>query len=200
MNLYNFITYLEYLDKKLAEFFDNQQEYICCQKGCAKCCQHGNYPFSKIEFEYLMLGFKKLDKNTQELIRNKIINLNEEKITSSEKYFMYECPFLIDNECSVYKHRGIICRTFGLMYYLEDGNTKIPFCAFQGLNYSKVADEEKKIISEEKYIASGYIQEPLAFNVSYKFLTNKEHEIGYGIQFGECKSLIEWLIEEFHIR
>ena len=200
MSLYNYITYIEYLNKKLSGFFENQKKYICCKKGCAKCCKHGNYPFSEIEFRYLMFGFKKLDINKQNEIKNKIINLNEEKITSSEKYLMYECPFLFNDECVLYDYRGIICRTFGLMYFREDGSTKIPFCAFDGLNYANVLDTETKTISEGKFEEHGYKQEPLAFNVHYNFLTDKDHEFGYGIEFGERNTLLDWLIEEFHIQ
>lgn len=200
MSLYNYITYLEYLNKKLTDFFENQQEYICCQKGCSKCCRHGNYPFTEIEFEYLMFGFKKLDSAIQDSIKNKIINLNEQKITSTEEYFMHECPFLINDACSLYEYRGIICRTFGLMYYRDDGSTKVPFCAFEGLNYSNVVDAQNKTISEEKYKALNCTQEPLAFNVGYKFLTNKEHETGYGVKFGDCKPLLEWLVRKFDIQ
>jgi len=200
MTLYNFIAYLEHLNQKLTKFFQAQTPYICCKKGCAKCCKHGNYPFSQTEFQYLMLGYKKLAPEIKSLIKNKILNVVEEKITFEGENFMYECPFLINDECSVYEFRGIICRTFGLMSYRDNDKPKAPFCAFEGLNYSSVLDAETKTISEEKFKNLGYEVEPLAYNVSYRFLTNKEHELAYGVDFGECKQLIDWLIDEFHIQ
>lgn len=201
MTLYNYITYLDYLNKKLEGFFEEQKPYICCKKGCAKCCQHGNYPFSEIEFKFLMLGYKKLPETLKNAVKNKILNLNEGKITFEGKNFMYECPFLFDNSCVLYEYRGIICRTFGLMSFRDDGSSKVPFCAFEGLNYSNVIDVDTKTISETRYKKLGYnAPEPLAFNVSYEFLTSKDHEIGYGIEFGAVKTLLDWLIEEFKIQ
>ena len=200
MILYNYIRYLDYLTNKLDGFFKNQQPYICCKKGCAKCCKNGNYPFTEIEFRYLMLGFKKLKPELQNVIKNKIQNIFEDRLTFEGEHFNYECPFLQNDECLVYDYRGIICRTFGLMYFRDDGSSKIPFCAFEGLNYSKVLDAETKTISEEKYNELGDITEPYAFNVSYNFLTNQDHEFAYSIQFGERKTLIEWLVDEFKIQ
>ena len=52
----------------------------------------------------------------------------------------------------------------------------------------------------EKYKELGDITEPYAFNVSYNFLTNQDHEFAYSIQFGERKTLIEWLVDEFKIQ
>ena len=200
MNLYNYINYLEYLNKNLIEFFKNQAPYIFCNKGCARCCKKGIYPFSEIEFRYLMFGYKKLSSDLQYLIKNKILNLYEEKITSEGDNYMYECPFLINNECSLYDYRGIICRTFGLMTYQGDGIPKIPFCAFAGLNYSQVLDFKTQTVSFEKFSRLKGFPEPLAFNIDYKLLTNKEHEEICNISFGEQKSLLDWLILEFELQ
>ena len=201
MNLYNYIAYIEYLNQKLGDFFREQQPYICCKKGCAKCCKQGTYPFSQLEFRYLMFGFNRLAPETKNIIRNKILNIIEEKITFEGEKFMYECPFLINNSCSVYEFRGIICRLFGLMYFEENKEaSSIPFCAFEGLNYANVIDTTTKTISAEKFKNSGLEQEPLAYNVSYKFLTNENHQNEYGIEFGERKQLIDLLIQEFKLQ
>ena len=60
----DFAKYKQYLNtitKVLNEYFEDQKEYICCKVGCAHCCQHGQYPFSDLEFKYLLLGFLQLD-------------------------------------------------------------------------------------------------------------------------------------------
>lgn len=189
-NISNYIFYMSYLNKKLEGFFENQSPYICCKKGCAKCCQNGEYPFSKIEFDYIMVGFLQLPVDVQEKIKEKIKKIKAAK--TQEKEFTYECPFLFNNECSVYNYRGIICRSFGLMSINDEGNSKIPFCAFEGLNYSNVIEPETKIISSEKYEKLGNVNEPLAFNVSYKFLTSENIEKNFRISFGEKRALIDW--------
>lgn len=192
MNRY--ILYLEYLNKKLSKYFEDQSPYIFCKKGCAKCCQHGDYPFKKIEIDYLLYGFSKLPTDKKQIILNKIDAVKKEKLNSGDKNYMYECPFLINNECSVYEYRGVICRTFGLISARKNANSKIPFCAFEGLNYSNVLDEEQKIISEEKFLALNTEIEPLAYNVSYKYLTSEKFEEVFEIKFGELKSLIDWFM------
>ena len=183
----DYLLYIAYLNKKLENFFEQQSPYIFCKKGCSKCCQNGEYPFSKLEFNFLMIGFSKLPDETKQIILNKVANIKK----SNPK--TYECPFLINNECSVYDFRGIICRSFGLMSINPEGNSKIPFCAFEGLNYSNVVEPETKIISLEKYKKLGEnIPEPLAYNVGYKFLTNPNIEKNFNINFGEKKALIDW--------
>ena len=111
------------------------------------------------------------------------------------KKFVYDCPFLINNECVVYNYRGIVCRSFGLMTVGEDGKIKVPFCCYQGLNYANVMEEDGKHVSEEKFKKLGCKEEPTAFNVSYKFLTDPDFERGFNFSFGEKKPLIDWFIE-----
>lgn len=186
-NISNYMFYMAYLNKKLKNFFDAQAPYIKCRKGCAKCCQKGIYPFSKIEFDYLMVGFLQLPIDIQEKIMSKVKKIKE------AKQEIYECPFLFNNACSVYEFRGIICRSFGLMSINNEGGlSKIPFCAFEGLNYSNVIDPETKIVSQEKFDKLGVKEEPLAYNVSYSFLTSSEIEKNFKIDFGEKKPLIDW--------
>lgn len=188
-NISNYIFYLSYLNKKLEDFFEQQEPYICCKKGCSKCCQNGEYPFSKIEFDYLMVGFLKLPVDIQQKIIHKVKKLKE---TKTGEAFTHECPFLLNNECSVYNYRGIICRSFGLMSISDEGASKIPFCAFEKLNYSNVIDTKTRIISEEKFKKLGVEKEPLAYNVSYKFLTSKNIEQNFEIDFGDKKPLLDW--------
>lgn len=191
----NYLLYLAYLNKKLDGFFKDQSEYIFCKKGCAKCCQNGEYPFSQIEFEFIMLGFSKLPTEIKEIIFQKIRKIKIEKSNSQSENFVYECPFLINNQCCVYDYRGIICRSFGLMSINTKGNSKIPFCALEGLNYSNVLNLETRVISQEKFEKCGCKNEPLAYNVSYHFLTSKDIEKNFKICFGEKRPLINWFDE-----
>ena len=71
---------------------------------------------------------------------------------------------------------------------------RIPFCVFQGLNYANVLDENNKTLSDTKYKELGLIQEPKAYNVDYKTLTNPEIGNGFGFEFGEMKPLVDWFI------
>ncbi len=189
----NYEQYLDFLTGKLNKFFEAQAPYIFCKRGCAKCCQEGEYPFSQIEFDYLIRGFTSLPKETRFEILNNIAQIKLAKKNSTEEKFLYQCPFLINNECSVYAYRGIICRSFGLIYTVAgEAKPKIPFCAYKGLNYSNVFDTETGMIPTEKYKAMNIDKEPLAYNVSYNFLTSEDFEKMFKFKFGDKKPLIDW--------
>ncbi len=190
----NYIAYLEFLNQKLSKFFESQKPYIFCKKGCGQCCKHSQFPYSAIEFRYLLSGALTLDNKTQKKIELNIKNILEKKKKSRAKKFLYDCPFLIDNVCSVYNYRGVICRTFGLMTSTENQKIKAPFCAFKGLNYSNVLNLRKKNISVRKFKKLNTTSEPLGFNVSYKYLTCTDYEEAFNIKFGESKPLIEWFL------
>jgi len=195
--LQNYVQYLIYLNEKLSKFFDSQKPYIFCHKGCAKCCKNAEFPYKKIEFDLLIEGFKTLPEETKKLIKENVKKLKEEQ-KKTDGRFAYTCPFLVDDVCSVYDFRGIICRSFGLMFYRENDTPGIPFCIFEDLNYSNLLNKETGRVSTEKYKALGLEQEPLAFNVSHSFLTDEVIAKGFGFTFGETKPMIDWFDEDFY--
>ena len=189
----NYEKYLENINNRLDGFFENQKPYIFCKKGCAKCCKNAQFPYSEIEFQYLMSNFLKLSDDLKKEIGKNIFKIKKEKEVFEGEKFLYDCPFLINDECAVYNFRGIICRTFGLITSAkENENAKVPFCTFQGLNYSNVFDEKKQKLSYEKYKNLGIKQEPLGFNISYDFLTSEKFEKAFNLKFGGKKCLIDW--------
>ena len=186
--LKNYENYLQFLDSKLSKFFISQKPFIFCKKGCARCCQKAQFPYSLLEIKYLLTGFLKLDKKTQQKIA-------DEKKKFKGKKFRYDCPFLIGNICSVYDYRGVLCRTFGLMTKIIDDEIKAPFCADLGLNYSNVLNLKNNKISLRKYKKLRVKEEPLGFNISYKYLTDDVFEESFNIKFGDKKPLINWFID-----
>ncbi len=191
--LEHYIAYLNFLTGRLTRFFDKQKPYIFCKKGCGLCCQNAQFPYSQIEFEYLMKGFEKLDSLFQEKVTQNIKNIIEAKNNFTGEKFKYNCPFLVDNVCSVYEYRGIVCRAFGLMNLGENGGKEMPFCCFKGLNYSNIM--EGKYISAPKYRELGVSEPPLAFNVSYDFLTDAAFEKLFDFKFGDKMPMIDWFIK-----
>lgn len=191
--LENYLKFLEYLTNMLNKQFSAQAPFMACKKGCAKCCQNGDYPFSEIEIKLLKQGFSQLSLDKQNEIKQKIKSIVDAKTLSSEKEFTYECPFLCDDVCSVYDYRGIICRTFGLIYINKGGKMQIPFCAYEGLNYSNVLDEETNQLSLEKMAELGIEQEPKAYNIRYDVVTADDIAEAFGFNFGKKTSLIDLL-------
>lgn len=194
--------------RMLDKYFEQQKPYICCKAGCSYCCEKGQYPVTEIELAYLMLGFKLLPYELQIQVRDNFEALKQDyanykkllEENPEQEPYMYKCPFLIDGKCSVYDFRAIICRTHGLLFFVEekDGSrrNKIPYCFHYGLNYSNIYDEETETLSDEKMKALGIEQEPIAYNLSLKTLLRKEITQNFDFEFGEVKPLIDWFMPE----
>lgn len=194
MNIENYLKFLNYFQGLLDRDFAEQAPYIKCKMGCAKCCKNGDYPFSQVEVEYLKQAFMTLDEGLKQSILSKIRTLIKEKKNSDKETFLHECPFLVDDVCSVYSNRGIICRTFGLIHYVDEvTKMQVPFCAFQGLNYSDVLDNEKNIITQEKVDEFGCGVEPKSFSIDYKQVTNDGIAQECGFSYGEKGPLLDIL-------
>ena len=197
--LETYLQFLRVLTKNIDEHFESQKEYIHCKRGCAHCCKNAEFPCTQLEFDFLRLGFFRLSPDVQQKIVDNIAKIKEEMANHSGDKFKYDCPFLIDDVCSVYDYRMIICRTFGLAYYKEDPKTglivrRAPFCMELGLNYGEVYDPETKMFLQDKYLKTGYKQEPLAYNTSSEFLRERLGKDFLGLDFGEEKALIDWLL------
>lgn len=187
--------FLNMFGKELEKMFKNQAEFIKCKEGCSYCCERGEYPFSKLEFDYLMEGYKSLDEETKKQILFNIAEVNEKKAEHKEGTFMYDCPFLISHRCSVYQNRGIICRTFGLLCEHNDGHLTMPFCQEYGLNYSQIYDSEKGQLIVEKDGHSLCETEPQAYRISRENVMNLSMAKNLDIEWGESKTLIDYLNE-----
>lgn len=188
----NYKKYLEYLNEFLKQRFDSQKEYIHCQEGCSMCCEHGTYPMSNLEFEYLKYGFSLLDENLQIAIKNNIENLKQDEMSNKNGDFLYKCPFLVNKSCQLYEYRALICRSFGLLVYekTKDGTEryKAP-CCIDTLNYSEIYDAEKGIIDFS--LAKENMPVPNAFNIGLDVLKNNSN--CKDVNFGESKTLLDWI-------
>ena len=175
--LKNYEKFLEKFDIKLEKYFKEQSEHICCKEGCSGCCEVGDYPFTQLEMMYLMKGFKSLPAITQNLVRNNLLNIKRNRVST---HFFYQCPFLINKKCSVYKYRGITCRTFGLAYICADKTVKLPECVNQGLCYSKVMNGQILTV------------EPIKENLSLTEIINSPEAKDLNLEFGMSRSLVDW--------
>lgn len=185
--------FLYTLNKELQKMFDNQAEFIKCKEGCSYCCEKGEYPFSELEFNYLIEGYKQLDSNTKKIIKENIKQINKEKSKNTDKIFMHKCPFLIDKRCSVYQNRGIICRTFGLLCEHNDGRLTIPFCHEYGLNYAQLYDKELGQLIDERDGIKLSKTEPAAFRIERDNIMNLSIAKNLNIVWGNSKTMIDFI-------
>lgn len=175
--LKNYEKFLKEFDQKIDKYFKEQSEHICCKEGCSGCCEIGDYPFTQLEMMYLMQGFKTLNPIVQSQIRN---NLNMIKHNRVSTHLFYRCPFLINNKCSAYKHRGLTCRTFGLAYLNSDNIVRLPECVNENLCYSKVCKDGNLTV------------EPIKEDLSLLKITDSDLAKKYNLDFGPSRSLIDW--------
>jgi len=191
-------NYLQVLNKKLEEYFDNQKEYISCKAGCGICCKESYYPVSQLEYEFLKPAINELSTEQKELIiQNSIQIIKDRKIFLKSnpdiKKFVYICPLLFDDSCIVYSRRPMVCRSWGLLHRNAENPaamSKCPYCVNYGLNYSIIWDSETKSLSSEKFKQMGLTKEPFSYDVSYSSLINMAKDIN----FGDIRMIVEWII------
>lgn len=187
-NYDNYEMFLEIIMPSIDRKFENQKEYLSCSKGCALCCKNVSMPFSEIEFNYLIEGFNALDKTVKDTVIKNIKNIVQEKCEPV-------CPFLINEVCSVYKYRGLICRMFGLLLINEENEYTIPFCVHKGLNYSKVFDEKTQKLSIDKINELKPSSDPIFYELSRSKIFGLQLVKDLKLEVGKSKPLIEWLKE-----
>lgn len=119
---------------------------------------------SQIELEYLMYGYAGLSDKDKITVQNNIQNIVKGGV----------CPFLIDKKCSVYSYRPIVCRVHGLAYICHDDVVKVPYCANEGKNYTKVYKDGEIEIN------------PIKENLDTQNLLKD-------FDFGEIRNLYDWI-------
>ena len=111
-------------------FIDKMQ----CRKGCSSCCSQ-LFSVSLIEAAYISRGVKSLDPSSQEEMRGKarayLAELTGVEVDESESIEAHSqaiapaleklagrhhipCPALKDDACTIYNHRPIIARKYGI--------------------------------------------------------------------------------------
>jgi len=166
--------FLEDFDRIVKKAFELEREDIHCKEGCCLCCEEGDYPFTRLEMEYLMSGFKKLAPEVKKQTQK---NLAELKAGTSTK-----CPFLINCKCCLYEYRAITCRTHGLAYKLGDGSARLPICTENGLNFASKYDKKTQQLN------TLVIEQNLELPAIIRSAMAKE----YKIEFGEIRALKDW--------
>ena len=87
--------------EKIYEFLDLYNKFVAtfsvCHNGCSACCKN-EVQITKLEAQFIQ-------DNTEYLISNNYFNKN------------WDCPFLINDSCTIYNVRPFSCRT---MHTLDD--------------------------------------------------------------------------------
>lgn len=81
------------IDNSCKKLWGIHSKHMKCRKGCSMCCQ---------SFKVLPVEFNTI----QKAIAGKDVQVNKK---ASEG----QCKFLVNNSCSIYENRPVICRTHG---------------------------------------------------------------------------------------
>ncbi|RLF56787.1 MAG: hypothetical protein DRN27_09045 [Thermoplasmata archaeon] len=139
-------------DEILKEYGD------CCD--CGLCCKYFQpLPFFKEEIKEIadFLGIN------EDIFYKKYVNAKYKDKDNQEISLKTPCPFLENNNCLIYEHRGFVCRTFPLCINLTTNEavlSGIYFCPQATQFYEGLLDflkknhptEYKKLILMEKQL------------------------------------------------
>lgn len=108
--------YLKQLHQKILEHQlrveGNYPQGMQCKNGCSQCCYVSLSVFN-VEAQLIKDWFTALKESEKEVLREKWLTPAQVK----ENFFgepKESCPFLVNESCSIYEVRPIICRTQGL--------------------------------------------------------------------------------------
>lgn len=197
--LEHYESQLNQVSEMINSYFARQKDYIKCKRGCSLCCSNSYYPASELEWRYLKKGIENYFSNADiEELHKKVWQIHKDrqeftKQNANSDDFSYVCPFLKNNECSIYEYRPLVCRAHGLIIKdpaSQSAKGSLPYCVNENLNYSNIWDEDKKALSKEKVEALGLKVTPKVYDVSCSSLI----KLFDGVTFGDNRMIYEWVI------
>ncbi|MCG3174249.1 MAG: hypothetical protein GMKNLPBB_02477 [Myxococcota bacterium] len=121
-------AFLRKLDGFFAQVMERHAGHMKCRKGCAACCAVSP-SFLPVEMDNLRRAFAGLPESLRQTIAA--------QAGAAAAGVRRECPMLVDNACSVYGQRPVICRTHGLpiLFAAENGEKSLDHCPlnFEGV-------------------------------------------------------------------
>jgi Fe-S-cluster containining protein len=125
------------------EFSRNRKlhgDRIHCRSGCDACCSQ-LFQITEIEAATISLGVAALDPVFQTTLRERATVYLDQRKQLVAKVGMQEawgslpprgsrlaCPALVDGACTIYEHRPLICRKFGIPLYNPDKPGQVFAC------------------------------------------------------------------------
>ena len=114
--LANYLSLLHRVDQHCGKIVETFSEQIACKAGCSACCRH--LTLFPVEAANLFSAVESLPGEIKSLLAGRI------KWPESGS-----CPLLLDDRCTVYCSRPVICRTHGLPLLAEvEGGGTVDCC------------------------------------------------------------------------
>jgi Fe-S-cluster containining protein len=118
--------------------------HLACRAGCSVCCQHHLAVFP-VEAMHIGTALAALPIGVRQRLEQQAHRVNEQEALGAS----VACPMLVDERCSIYESRPLICRTQGLPLLLEtaDGEQEVDFCPLNFTTPEAVEDlEEQQLV------------------------------------------------------
>src|SRR5262247_3450379 len=117
--------FIEQVDLLIAKLQARYSKHLVCRAGCAGCCHHHLSVFA-VEAEEARAAIETLPAP----IRARVEEQAREVIKREAQGEPVACPLLVDDRCSIYEFRPLICRTQGLPLLIEaeDVEREVDFC------------------------------------------------------------------------
>lgn len=120
-NLANYLSLLSRIDLLCGEITAQFAKQISCRVGCSSCCRH--LSLFPVETANLVKSVKQLPDEIKTILSRRI-HWPENG----------SCPLLIDDCCTVYASRPVICRTHGMPLLAEAEGGRTANCCPENFN------------------------------------------------------------------
>jgi Fe-S-cluster containining protein len=132
------------VDKLAAKLQARYSKHLVCRAGCSGCCHHHLSVFA-VEADDIRGAIEALSDQTRARIEARARAVFEREALGEP----VACPLLLDDRCSIYESRPLICRTQGLPLLIEaeDGGQEVDFCP---LNFT--ADDATDDLDEDHLV------------------------------------------------
>jgi len=148
-------------------------ERIHCRAGCSDCC-HQLFQITEIEAAYVSRGVLTMDPAIRGRLQERARTYMEARrslVTAQGEPEAWgslppvgtrlACPALEDGVCTIYEHRPLICRKFGIPLYNPDKPGRVFACELNFANGEEIQDPDliqiqTAIHQDWKQVQAGY--------------------------------------------
>ncbi|MGH9395265.1 MAG: YkgJ family cysteine cluster protein [Terriglobia bacterium] len=155
--MHDYSEYLRVAAEWEAEFARNRKRYgdaIHCRRGCSDCCSQ-MFQITEVEAAYISAAVKALPEERMVEMRTRArayIEQRQELLASRNvpdawgalppPGLRLPCPALVDGACSIYEHRPMICRKYGIPLYSPQKPDRIFACELNFKPGEEIKDPE----------------------------------------------------------
>ncbi len=157
---------------------------LSCKKGCSNCCKtHKDIPVYPLELSGIYwFAIEKFQNQSRQILKKQL-----------RSHKNPNCPFLIDESCSIYQVRPIACRQFNVFrrqcevgedpYHTRKGDVLIPIkdytqkAFYTMLPFYGIINEKDRIHALKNNLIHAHAQN--LHSINWKLLANRMDEYDY---------------------